>query len=271
MKIALVEGRRHNAEPNLSGKCLRCGSNMVPKCGERRVWHWAHRGVRHCDHWWEPETEWHRSWKNRFPTEWQEIVHRAENGEKHIADVKTPQGEVIEFQHSYLKPAERRSREAFYNPMFWVVNGLRRKRDKQTFYKALRTLQVIRPAPLTILVPVDECALLREWIDSCVAVYFDFGFAPEDISLFGVPVLWRLSPGGSNGRALLSPIPAANFIEAFLNGVPVKGINAKAPEGRVKLRVRIPNWRQPIPRTSGPESFEQYIARKHRARSRRRF
>jgi len=39
-------------------------------------------------------------------------VHRAEDGEKHIADVKTYHGRVIEFQHSYLKPVERRSRQA---------------------------------------------------------------------------------------------------------------------------------------------------------------
>jgi hypothetical protein len=41
---------------------------------------------------------------------WQEIVHRSDSGEKHIADVKTDHGWVIEFQHSYLNPEERRSR-----------------------------------------------------------------------------------------------------------------------------------------------------------------
>jgi competence CoiA-like predicted nuclease len=114
MRFALVEGRRLEAERSLSGKCPSCGSTMVPKCGERRVRHWAHRGVLQCDHWWENETPWHRNWKNKFPAEWQEIIHQAENGEKHIADVKTTHGRVIEFQHSYLTIDERRSREAFY-------------------------------------------------------------------------------------------------------------------------------------------------------------
>src|SRR5262245_49311923 len=117
MKIALVDGNRLEARPGLSGKCPYCQSAMIAKCGERRVWHWAHRGVLKCDHWWENETEWHRNWKNNFPVEWQEVIHTAENGEKHIADVKTASGRIVEFQHSHLEPVERRSREAFYEPM----------------------------------------------------------------------------------------------------------------------------------------------------------
>jgi hypothetical protein len=50
----------------------------------------------------ENETEWHRAWKDQFPPEWQEIVHLAGDGERHIADVKTGDGWVIEFQHSYI-------------------------------------------------------------------------------------------------------------------------------------------------------------------------
>ena len=53
-------------------------------------------------------------WKKCFPEEWQEVVHFAEDGEKHIADVKTPSGLVIEFQHSAIKPEEQLSREGFY-------------------------------------------------------------------------------------------------------------------------------------------------------------
>jgi len=46
--------------------------------------------------------------KDQFPADWQEHVQHAETGERHIADVKTSRGWVIEFQHSYLKPEERR-------------------------------------------------------------------------------------------------------------------------------------------------------------------
>lgn len=75
---------------------------MTPKCGQLKVWHWAHRSIRSCDPWWENETPWHRAWKNQFPADWQEKVHRTDNGEKHVADVKTKSGVVLEFQHSPL-------------------------------------------------------------------------------------------------------------------------------------------------------------------------
>lgn len=280
MRLALVDGSRREAEPGLSGKCPACGSVMIPKCGECRVPHWAHRGERHCDHWWEPKTEWHRAWQNRFPEEWQEVPHCAENGERHIADVKTAQGRIVEFQHSHLKPDERRSREAFYKPMIWVVNGLRLKRGKPSFYEAIRAAWRINLELLTFAVPSDECAMFQNWIDSRVAVFFDFGITQEDINWFGVPVLWRLSPKSANGWALLSPVPLANFIEALRKGESIKGIRAKVIEHRVEVpavaryrrRTRRP-WSPPRPprrRPRKPLSFGQYMARKHRARARQR-
>ena len=45
--------------------------------------------------------------------DWQEVVHVADDGEKHIADVKTPSGLVIEFQHSYIAPDEIMAAKAF--------------------------------------------------------------------------------------------------------------------------------------------------------------
>ena len=117
MKYALVNGERQEAKPGLSGKCDCCGDPIVAKCGDERIWHWSHKGNRTCDPWWENQTEWHRAWKGQFPTERQEIIHTAPNGEKHIADVKTDQNYVIEFQHSHLNPQERIVREAFYQNM----------------------------------------------------------------------------------------------------------------------------------------------------------
>ena len=99
MKLAVVEGERREAQPGLSAKCLVCGNAMIAKCGQLRYWHWAHRGTRDCDPWWEPETKWHRNWKDQFPKDWQEMIHRAEDGERHVADVKTESGEVLEFHH----------------------------------------------------------------------------------------------------------------------------------------------------------------------------
>jgi competence CoiA-like predicted nuclease len=136
VKFARVDGNRQEAQPGLSGECPGCGQPMIAKCGEVRVPHWAHKGRRLCDPWWENETPWHSAWKDQFSAAWQEIVHHAEGGERHIADVKTERGWVIELQHSYLNPPERRARDAFYPKLVWVVNGTRRPRDARQFIEA---------------------------------------------------------------------------------------------------------------------------------------
>ena len=137
MKFAVVDGERREAQRGLSGTCPLYGHAMIAKCGEHRVHHWAHRANCACDHWWEPETKWHRDWKDQFPEDRQEIIHQSEDGEKHIADVKTESGVVLEFQHSPLPRDEREARENFYRNMVWVVNGLRRKRDRPRFFGSI--------------------------------------------------------------------------------------------------------------------------------------
>ena len=208
MKYAIVNGERREAAPDLSGICPGCGAPMVARCGEINVWHWAHLGERICDHWWEPETEWHRNWKSQFPVNWQEIVHLSDTGEKHIADIKTDQSWVIEFQHSYLDPEERRTRSAFYPKLIWVVNGTRRKTDREQFFNLLNGRTPIVPRPLVMRVQADECRLLKEWSSSPGPVFFDFGEAP---------VLWWLLPKTPNGTQFVACFSRAEFI-ALHNG-----------------------------------------------------
>ena len=103
MQYALdASGNRITATPNAKGICICCEAEMIAKCGSIKVHHWSHKSRKHCDPWWENETQWHRDWKNQFPKEWQEVVHIADDGEKHIADIKTPEGLVIEFQHTQV-------------------------------------------------------------------------------------------------------------------------------------------------------------------------
>lgn len=137
MRFALIDNKPTEAASGLNGGvCPGCGAPVIAKCGTHKVHHWAHKGVKMCDNWWEPETEWHRAWKNNFPKEWQEIfLPDEQTGEKHIADVKTEHGLVIEFQHSHIKPEERISREKFYRNMVWIVDGTRLKYDLPRFLK----------------------------------------------------------------------------------------------------------------------------------------
>lgn len=86
--------------------------------------------------------------------------------------MKTDQGWVIEFQHSYIKPEERQSRDAFYEKLVWVVDATRRKRDAKQFSEALSTGTRLSAEPTLVKVRSDECALLREWTASRVPVFF---------------------------------------------------------------------------------------------------
>jgi hypothetical protein len=165
------------------------------------MWHWAHQGSRACDPWWENETEWHRAWKGHFPVDWQEVIHQAEGGEKHIADVKTARGWVIEFQHSFLNPEERRSRDMFYGKLVWVVDATRRKRDAAQFRKALEDSTPV--GPHIRQVRADECGLLREWSGSPAPVFFDFGNGAA---------LWWLFAKSPLGQAYVAPFARRDFI-----------------------------------------------------------
>jgi hypothetical protein len=181
---------------------------MISRCGEKRINHWAHRSDHNCDHWWENETPWHRWWKGHFPNEWQEVIHIAADGELHFADVKTDQGWVLEFQHSYLKPEERRARDAFYPNLVWIVDGTRRKRDAVQFSKALNARPPVIPKPLMFKVFPEECSILQEWDECRGSVIFDFG-EPSRV--------WWLFPKVPEGR-FVGEFSRQNFIALHRGG-----------------------------------------------------
>jgi hypothetical protein len=228
---------------------------MTAKCGEHRVRHWAHRGTRTCDPWWESETDWHRAWKNQFPREWQEIIHQSEAGEKHIADVKTEYRVVLEFQHSHLRRDEREAREKFYQKMVWVVDGLRRVRDRSRFFESLARASIVKAKPLTYSLRSNGGALLRDWVDSRKPVFFDFGdnSEPGDPPSFGGPVLWRLEPGSPKGEAHLSPVLKTSFLDKYRRGLALKGISVLL---------------QQTPRLQPLTGFQRYLDRQERKRRR---
>jgi hypothetical protein len=178
---------------------------------------------------------------------------------KHIADVKTERGWVIEFQHSYIKPEERRSRDAFYPKLVWVVDGTRRKRGEKQFIEAFNNGR-----PLDAKLPIkrvrsDDCALLREWAGSHAPIFFDFG---------SEQMLAWLIAGRPDGPAYVGPVSRANFIEMHRGGGTemtrdfdelVKDFSGLVADYESHLRTQ----QAPLQPLSG---FEQYLARKRRGR-----
>ena len=162
MKFALHGGKKVEAATNLKDAvCQVCKAEVIAKCGDINRHHWAHKRKKECDHWWDPETKWHRDWKNNFPPQWQEVVHTSKTGEKHIADIKTPNGLVIEFQHSPIKPEKILERNNFYKNIIWIVDGTRRKNDEKGLMQYIRVGK--------------NSKLINEWGATGKIVFFDFG------------------------------------------------------------------------------------------------
>ncbi len=212
MHFAIVDNVEREAAPKLTGVCKCCGSEVIGKCGVHIAWHWAHSSRAECDPWWETETVWHRNWKNHFPLNCQEVIHYdPATKEKHIADIKTPHGIIIEFQNSPIKPEELISRESFYESMIWVVNGCRSDFDKINFQLGLYG----HPLPLASGKAGYQFAwysrgkLPHNWSRTRHPTFLDFG---EDT------ILQLLSFELKTKHGLVKPISKADFISDLLSG-----------------------------------------------------
>ena len=122
--------------------------------------------------------------ENRFLVGWQEIAARDDKGESHIAVIKTPNGMVVEFQHSYIKMKEARKRNKLHQPMFWIVDGLRRKTDRKQFLTA-QSDGVKHPTKDSLVQQLwaYESRLSKEWTRVGVVFAFDFGEETECATL----------------------------------------------------------------------------------------
>lgn len=217
MRFALIDNNRVEAQPKQQGLCPNCSQPVIAKCGKQKVWHWAHRNIETCDNWWEPETEWHRSWKNNFPTEWQETVLFEElTNEKHIADVRTIHNLVIEFQHSHLDQNERISREKFYKNMVWVVDGTRLQRDYPRFQKRVGNFKLTKQQGVFIVDFPDE-VFPKSWLNSSVPVIFDFCELSTTEQDQIKNTLWCLLPQKDIIQAVVVGLKRSDFIQITLN------------------------------------------------------
>ena len=128
MQYAIVDDIKSLPEKGKTGICIGCGKEVVAKCGSIKVHHWAHKRTEDCDTWSEPETEWHREWKNKFPESYREVIFQdTTTNDYHRADIHTKDGVTIEFQNSPIPVEEFNQRNSFYKKIIWVVNGLKFK------------------------------------------------------------------------------------------------------------------------------------------------
>ncbi|MBR3880263.1 MAG: hypothetical protein IKJ34_01505 [Mailhella sp.] len=171
--------------------CPLCEKPVRARCGNIRVHHWYHESLEECsytNYTHIHETPWHLHWKNLFPANWQEIIHKDSNGEKHISDVQTPHRLTIEFQHSPISEEERISRETFYSSirrMIWVVDGSKNKHDWNRWYNSRLLRESSFPLPGGGVVVDNAREMLpAEWLYCTVPVFFDFlGIEPLNATI----------------------------------------------------------------------------------------
>lgn len=118
--VAVVDGRRALASTDGARRaaCVDCGREMIAKTGEVVTHHWAHRHAADagCG---AGETDWHLSWKARCT----ELARVEVTRGQRRADVLTPYGWAVEFQHSPLTPTEVGRRETDWGRnMIWVFD-----------------------------------------------------------------------------------------------------------------------------------------------------
>ena len=224
MKFAIVNSKRSLPSKGARGICEVCGSEMIAKICKDKIDHWAHKNKQECDRWWENETPWHRKWKNCFDETWQEVVHKDENtGEIHKADVTTPFGWTIEFQHSAITDEERSSRNNFYKKIVWVVDGNRRKTDIKQLNELLNSsIKLKTKFPTFAVNPSSKNKLLSEWHNKDSLVFFDFNQidrSKQRIIWFALPKprIDGNSTEDSSNKLFIQAFPASWFIGTHIN------------------------------------------------------
>lgn len=243
MHFALLNGVRVEPEKGLDGAvCPICKQPVRARCGEVRVKHWAHKSVIDCDSWKEPETTWHREWKNLFG-DLQEQMHE-KDGTRHMADVKTQDGTIVEFRHGPIDLNGKRTREAFFGePMFWVVDCAAEQKKNRFNFNFGNAVKTNVPCDDHEIFMVDDpaCVFPRSWIECKRFVFFDFGESQ----------LWCLFPRNDTYRyGVFMRVSKADFVAV------VKGGYAKFRERCADILRQVNDSRRNV-RNQNRACFEQ--------------
>jgi len=107
MYANINNGREKPKQTGQCAVCPGCGGEVISKCGEFKIWHWAHKYLVDCNWLRESETEWHRNWKL--------LIEKNGGSVEDTSFSKYPVDGLIgnivfEFQHSQISVQEIRER-----------------------------------------------------------------------------------------------------------------------------------------------------------------
>lgn len=219
--------------------CPSCGEELISRCGDIISWHWSHKNTSDCDSWSEPKTQWHIDWQDKFPADWREVTIRKDGiDEFHRADVQTPDGTVIEFQHSYLSADKIREREEFYDKMIWVIDGGRYKSINYSCINAEK--RIIRLAERWCYVCEFQCSFDSSIIDASTLMGI-VGSIDNEIKNVMIQFIDKL-PGVISSDVLKSDYDSVNarwrqpaYWDAFIVCTKRKGIQEDLCENIINM------------------------------------
>ena len=133
---------------------------------------------------------------------------RSDEGELHFADVRTPSGLVVEFQHSHIGEDEVSAREQFYGDLVWVIDGTRLKLDRSSFCDGMDQNRGLGTDPEQYVFNGNGRQITRRWAISEKLVYLDFGDTD----------LWCVSPYNSNWQFFAVRVTKTEFVAACGTG-----------------------------------------------------
>lgn len=176
MKFAIVGNNKHQKPTKgAKGICPVCGEEVLAKCGNVKAHYWSHLADSKCVYKGN-KGEWHIAWQNEFPDDWQEVLLiNTENNERNLADVRTPNGLILEFQHSHIKDEEKTARELFYKNMCWVVDGTNWSKIRTYFENKYKDASEEEIEKRVGIDKYDyEMIFSAVWASSSVPIFYDF-------------------------------------------------------------------------------------------------
>lgn len=193
MKYALLHDEYVTATPHQKGAvCPLCLSEVVARCGEINVHHWAHKKGAHCDVWCEPDSEWRHKWLDSFSG--CRIEQKLEIGkEKHFIDVQTEFGTNILLRRGRIKEAELAKMEDFFPSLVWIVDLGSAKRAVNQFGKAHVEGFISHSFDEVYKTIMGDEGLPSAWTKCRYPVFFDFSSA-KDLPGYISDFLWCLMP-----------------------------------------------------------------------------
>ena len=204
------DGRRipvinNDGSKNTTAYCPCCGKSMVAKAGEMRIPHWAHSKAERCDEWWEPETEWHVEWRNRF-LDVSEAVSRVEvehvlekDGTKHFSDVRINDELSLVLRRARLDENTINARISFFGNLIWIVQG--KVSEYNRLKRQLSSKELKKVDGLKNCYKCDNIwySFFERWSCSRCPIVFDFKSASDGSEAD----LWIVVPQIGNKRNIV--------------------------------------------------------------------